>query len=165
MEAFLKEIIWQQFGASIDMLENALAACPDKLWNTPEKFWYNAYHTLFWLDYYLSVDPKNFSPPAPFTLSEFDAGAALPEPAYSKTALLAYLAFGRKKCRDLIAGLPPDDTHLRFINDKKNYSITEILLYNMRHVQHHAAQLNLLLRQAGYEPPHWVSRTKESIEY
>jgi hypothetical protein len=27
-----KTIIWQQFGAAIDMLGNALRACPDHLW-------------------------------------------------------------------------------------------------------------------------------------
>ena len=32
------------------------------------------------------------------------------------------------------------------------------ILYNMRHVQHHAAQLNLLLKQGGGESPGWVSR-------
>lgn len=30
----MKEALWQQFGASIDMLENALLACPDELWDT-----------------------------------------------------------------------------------------------------------------------------------
>jgi len=60
MEASLKEIIWQQFGAAIDMLENALIACPGELWDSPSKFWYNGYHSLFWLDYYLSDDPKKF---------------------------------------------------------------------------------------------------------
>jgi len=48
-----KNIIWRQFGASIDMLENALLACPDELWGDrsqrPE-FWYVVYHTLFFLD-------------------------------------------------------------------------------------------------------------------
>ena len=28
-----------------------------------------------------------------------------------------------------------------------DYPILEILLYNMRHTQHHAAQLNMMLRQ------------------
>ena len=159
MDAALKEIVWKQFGAAIDMLENALTACPEVLWNTETKFWYNGYHALFWLDYYLSEDPKNFLPPSPFTLSEFDPGGVLPGRVYSKGELLAYLEFGRKKCHDLVAAIKPEDSR-RFINEKRNYPIIEILLYNMRHVQHHAAQLNLLLRQGMTEPPRWVSQTK-----
>ncbi len=54
MDASLKEILWKQFGAAIDMLENALVACPNELWNTTSEFWYIAYHTLFYLDYYLT---------------------------------------------------------------------------------------------------------------
>jgi hypothetical protein len=33
MDNSLKKIIWQQFGASIDMIENAINACPGKLWD------------------------------------------------------------------------------------------------------------------------------------
>jgi hypothetical protein len=32
LETDLKTDLWQQFGASIDMLDNALLACPDPLW-------------------------------------------------------------------------------------------------------------------------------------
>ncbi len=70
-------IIWQQFGAAIDMLDNALRACPDGLWreslwndptDAPEygEFWFIVYHTLVWLDRYISGSPKDFAPPAPF---------------------------------------------------------------------------------------------------
>jgi len=58
MDKALRETIWKQFGASIDMLENAIAMCPDELWNTSTKFWYNAYHCLFYLDYYLTLESQ-----------------------------------------------------------------------------------------------------------
>jgi uncharacterized damage-inducible protein DinB len=50
-----------------------------------------------------------------------------------------------------------------WINECKTmwYNAIEILLYNMRHVQHHAAQLNLLLRQAINDAPVWVSKAKD----
>ncbi len=163
MDSSLKTILWQQFGATIDMLENALVACPNELWNTKSKFWYTGYHTLFYLDYYLSDTPESFLPPAPFTLSEFDPADVPPDRVYSKAELLAYLEFGRQKCHDLIAGLTAAGAEKRFVNEHKNYSVLEILLYNMRHVQHHAAQLNLLLRQGMVDVPNWVSRTKISL--
>ena len=37
-------------------------------------------------------------------------------------------------------------------------SMLEMHHYSARHVQHHAAQLNLLLRQGGVTPPRWVAR-------
>jgi hypothetical protein len=35
-------------------------------------------------------------------------------------------------------------------------TLLELHLYNLRHVQHHAAQLNLLLRQTIGSAPRWV---------
>ena len=33
----------------------------------------------------------------------------------------------------------------------------EVVIYNLRHVQHHVAQLNLLLRQRIDSAPQWVA--------
>lgn len=65
MDPLWKTALLQQFGASIDMLENALLACPSthwqgRLWSDhsdhplpPEyaAFWSITHHTLFWLDF------------------------------------------------------------------------------------------------------------------
>jgi len=166
MQEDLKSILRHQFGAAIDMLENAIVACADHLWDCEDpdtRFWYMAYHTLFYLDYYVSEEPDRFMPPSPFTLSEFDPSGQLPERVYSKEELLNYLAFGRKKCYNRIMGLSETGEGKRFANERRDYSAMEILLYNMRHVQHHTAQLNLLLRQGKNEVPGWVSRAKDSI--
>ncbi|WP_133996212.1 DinB family protein [Dinghuibacter silviterrae] len=76
--------------------------------------------------------------------------------------MLAFLEEGRAKLHRQLSGTD-DLLTKRFVSEYKDYSLFELLLYNMRHVQHHAAQLNLLLRQAGQTPPDWVSRTKKSF--
>ncbi len=162
MDDSLKTILWKQFGATIDMLENSVSACPDAIWDDSSKFWYNAYHTIFYLDYYLSEVPDTFHPPQPFTLSEFDP-EELPDRVYDKSELIAYIKFCREKCRKLISDLSDENLQKRFINQYRNYSRLEILLYNMRHVHHHTGQLNLLLRQSGHTPPNWVSQTKTEL--
>ncbi len=160
MNNTIKEDIWSQFGASIDMLGNAIKFCPAENWNTERRFWYNAYHCLFYLDYYLTMEPKTFAPPVPFTLSEFED--KMPDRVYDKEELLVYLKFNRDKCQNLISGLTEEKLNERWVNvsGTMNYSVFEILLYNMRHVQHHAAQLNLLLRQMINDTPGWVNRAK-----
>src|SRR5680860_457509 len=104
MQITTKEILWNQFGASIDMLENALLMCPVESRDTKNKFWYNAFHCLFFLDYYLKLS--------------------------------------RKKCHDLILGLPDGIANQSWTNYSRNmnYSVLELLVYNLRHGQHHAAQ-------------------------
>jgi len=56
----LNEDLGKQFGASIDMLENAISLCPAGYWDTAKRFWYNAYDCLFFLDYYLTMDQRIF---------------------------------------------------------------------------------------------------------
>lgn len=49
------------------------------------------------------------------------------------------------------------------VNQYRDYSVFEMLLYNMRHVQHHSAQLNKFLRQYINNAPAWVMQTKEEL--
>jgi hypothetical protein len=166
VDTFWKTIIWQQFGAAIDMLENAMLACPDKAWSDRSRrpeFWYVAFHTLFYLDLYLSGSDVGFAPPAPFTLDELDKAGLLPERPYTKEELQTYLEHGRKKCRETIGALTDEKTRQRCGFEWLDITVAEVLLYNMRHVQHHAGQLNLILRQTIDSAPRWVRKTKSSL--
>jgi DinB superfamily len=167
----LKESMWKQFGASIDMLKNAILLWPEEYWNTNKKFFYNAYHCLIFLDYYLTIPPKDFSSAFSFTIAEPDyipvdaIDDLVPDRMYSKKELLDYLQSSREKCRLAIAGLTEEKIKERWkeVDGDMNYSVLEILFYNMRHVQHHAAQLNLLLRQGIDNAPEWVARAKDDL--
>ncbi len=176
-----KECLWKNFGASIDMLKNAILLWPEDYWNTNKKFFYNAYHCLVFLDYYLTIPPKNFSSPLPYTLKEpgeipKDAiDDVVPDKIYSKEEMLDYLQSSREKCRKTIASLTEEKLNHPWIDDPgtmdldlcsstaRNYSVMEILFYNMRHVQHHAAQLNLLLRQTINNAPDYVSQAEDDL--
>ena len=157
----IREIIWFQFGASIDMLKNAIKACPEELWSDrsqrPE-FWYLVYHTLFWLDFYLTESPDEFVPPKPFTLTELDPEGILPERIYTKSELLTYLEHGRKKCIQTIENLTDEIAKKHYKYGSVEMSFGELLLYNMRHIQHGVGQLNLILRQKTDSAPRWVKR-------
>ena len=107
METTFRTALWRQFGAAIDMLENALLACPsehwnERLWSDQEQpdyptFWYLTYHTLFWLDLYLTGRPvEEFTPPAPFKKRSDDV---IPKQPYTRDELHTYLVHLRKKCQ------------------------------------------------------------------
>lgn len=157
----IKEAIWSQFGASLDMLANAIVMCPDEHWDTEIDFWYSSYHCIFWTDYYLTLEPSSFDPPKPFTFSEFDPTGKKPERTYTKEEVLDYWEHCRQKAFQLIAGLTIEKLNERWINEYKNFSVLEILLYNGRHIQHHSAQLNMLLRKTINKAPSWVSQAKK----
>ena len=122
-----------------------------------------AYHTLFWLHFYLSDSIEGFAPPPPFTLSEFDAAGLLPDRVYSKDEIQTYLAYGRNKCRTGIETLTDEMAPQRCRLDWPEMSVAELLLYNMRHVQEHAAQLLLMIGQRVGSAPGWVSSEKRRL--
>ena len=154
----LRTTLWHHLGGAIDMLENAIAACPDELWSDrsrPPELWYSVYHALFYLDLYLSDSVEGFAPPTPFTLGELEDDV-LPERVYTRDELHAYLVHGREKCRTAIDTMTDERANRRCGFEWVDASNAELLLYNMRHVQHHAAQLNLVLREATGVSPGWI---------
>ncbi len=163
MDPYWKTTLWSQFGAAIDMLENLIRACPDALWDDRPQhivFWETAYHTLFWLDFYLSGIRDDFTPPPPFTMPR-----DLPERPYTREQLLGYLQHGRDKCRRTIENLTDEQVRELWGFDDWEEKLTfgELLLYTMRHVHEHTGQLSLLLGQSGdtrLEWREWVGKAK-----
>jgi hypothetical protein len=169
MITILKESLWKQFGASIDMLKNAIALWPEERWETEPRFFYNAYHCLVFLDYYLTIPARDFSSPLPFTIKwpdeipESSIDDVVPDRIYSKQELLDYLLQSREKCHGVIMSLTEEKLTERWIetDSDRSFAVSELLFYNMRHVQHHAAQLNMLLRREINDAPGWASRADE----
>lgn len=158
-----KSILWSQYGAAIDMLQNAIAACPDALWGDRSRqpeFWYVAYHTLFFLDLYSHGTVDGFRPPEPFTLDELDPAGVLPPRVYTRDELLAYLRIGREKARAAVEAMTDETARRPSAIPWLTLSEGEVVLDNLRHVQHHAAQLNLILRQVTDSAPRWIATVR-----
>ena len=162
-----RSTVWRQLGASIDMLENSIVACPENLWGDrarqPE-YWYIAFHTLFFLDFYFSNSAEPFAPPEPFGLEELDPAGILPPRVYSKNELLVYLNYCCDKCRTAIRSLSEETAHQDCGSLRPGLTRVELYLYVMRHVQHHTAQLNLILRQTIDSAPRWVGKSEFQLD-
>lgn len=181
METVVGTALWRQFGAAIDTLENALLACPDslweaRLWNTPPppwfpaqfaEFWYVTFHALVWLDLYLAGVPEvEFAPPAPFPQGEIDSIEAMPEQPYTREELHTYLVSLRQKCHTQFLQLSDEQARrpVEYPWSKgQPMSYLELQLYNLRHLQEHAAQLSLFLGQHAIPSANleWVARAKD----
>lgn len=172
MDTNLKTSIWQQFGASIDYLSDTINDCPDELWQaslwkTPNikvefsQFWYVAYHTLFWLDLYLTGAEEGFLPPEPFTLIEQDKQGPLPERVYTKAELQAYLIACHKTCKATIDALTDEAAQRICRFSWGELSFLELLIYNLRHVHGHASQLSMLLGQEIGPQSDYVTQARD----
>lgn len=167
MDSTLKRIVWQQYGAAMDTLDEAIRACPDALWNATMwedeedsrygHVWFIAYHALFWTDLFLTGSPKGFAPPAPFIRG------ALPEKPYTKDDILAYLIQCRQKSQAIIEGLTDERAQQVCVFDWMEPTFLELQLYSMRHMQEHAAHLSFFLGRNGVTAPDWIAKAKDSV--
>jgi DinB superfamily len=159
MDGSWNESLWRQLGAAIDMLQNAVVACPEDVWHSdpPHRaFWYLTYHTLFFLDLYTFGAVEGFAPPAPFTLGELDPRGVLPERIYRKEELIGYLAYCRDACGRTLLSLTEEKAARMCVFGWGKSSYGELILRNLRHVQHHTAQLNWILRERTNSAPGWI---------
>lgn len=167
MLATLKELLVHQYEASLSALNLCIVRCPDENWNTPVAKWQfcrAAFHAAFFADLYLQPGDDI----AAFKRQSFhvERGDAFrdyeeledrpPVLLYEKPFVLSYLRHVRQKAQgtashesaETLAG--PSGFHWR------KCSRAELHVYNIRHIQHHAAQLSLRLRfDADVDIP-WV---------
>ncbi len=165
MDTTLKASVWQQYGAAMDMFEDALNLCPDELWTTAMwkdaddarygQFWYIAYHTLVWADLFLTGSSEGFLPPAPFIRGKF------PEQPYTKAQIHTYFDEIRQKAQATIEGLTDEQAYRICKFEWMSPTFLELQLYSMRHIQEHGSQLNLTLGQHGVEGMDWVAQARD----
>jgi uncharacterized damage-inducible protein DinB len=154
------EMLWRQYAVAIDSLDEALRICPDELWekslwdDEPDQwvangfstFWYLGYHTLFWIDLYLTGAEEGFAPPAPFDLVEMQDDEQLPR-TYTRAELRQYLAHCRQKVEETIRAMSTEEAYRLCQFPWGELPYAELQLYTMRHVVEHAAQLHMFIGQ------------------
>ena len=166
MDIDIKTILWQQFGAAIDTLDDAIRLCPEEhwtavLWKDEEderfgQFWFVAYHTVFWLDLYVTGSTHDgFKPPAPFVRGK------LPDNPYTQEQVQGYLHECRRKCQTIIEGLTEEKANQTLTYNWVEGSFLEMMLYTMRHIMEHAAELHLVLGQRGVTGSDWIVKAKD----
>jgi hypothetical protein len=161
-----RTIVWKQYGAAIDMFGDAIRLCPEHLWTAVlwkdaedvryGQVWFIAYHTLFWVDLYLTGSSEGFAPPPPFIRGK------LPDLPYTQEQILAYLGECRMKCQSTLEALTDEKAQQRCVFKWMEPGFLELQLYAMRHVQEHAGQLSLFLGQHDVEGFDWVSSARDS---
>ena len=158
MHGFWKNVVWEQCGGAIDALSKVVARCPDALWSDSKRarpVWNEVQHVAFWLDLYLSGAVEGYSPPRGIGMEELDPEGVLPATPLSKGQARSWLQHSRSKATDVIQGLTEERAAEMCTFGWGSMPFGELLLYNIRHVQHHVGQLNLILRQEVDDAAPW----------
>jgi hypothetical protein len=149
MTEYIKQILIAQFEAALAMLHQCITACPEEHWDdriTNGTFRWVAYHTLFFVDLYLSPNQDSFVE-RDLNLLGGDERQPVESVGLSKADTLAYLLICRQKMLETIAA--DSEESLRAPSGFEWYKITrgELHVVNIRHVQHHTGQLSAFLRR------------------
>lgn len=170
MTNYWPEVIGRQFVAAVEMLRDSIQACPQELWDDREDgtpFWHLAYHVLFYCDFYLSesedafeardfhVDQYNFLPGDYTGYLDFGV-VSTPNDCLSKDSLLAYAEHCIAKSKSVFAELTEERARQRCGFWWYELNVGEFLINNLRHVQHHTAQLALILRRRADIGVEWM---------
>jgi hypothetical protein len=154
---YLQRILTRQFEAALCMMGQCLEACPPARWSEKialRTFGETAYHTLFFVDYYLAPAEETFE------LSEFhrrggDERVERISRGLSKPETLEMLA----ACRENVVRTISAESTERLAGPSgfaaRKFSRGELHIYNLRHVQHHTGQLVAHLRRSDEKLQHF----------
>jgi hypothetical protein len=167
MSDILSELLSHQYEASLCMLNLAVVRCPESNWNervAAWKFCQAAFHAVFFADVYLqpSDDVEALKRQAFHVehAAEFrdyeELGDRDQVLLYEKPFVLSYIQNVRRKAAETIGRESAEVLAGPSGFRRRKCSRGELHVYNIRHIQHHAAQLSLRLRiDAGVDVP-WV---------
>jgi hypothetical protein len=149
MPYYLAEILTAQFEAALCMMNQCVQACQPLHWEgkiANDTFRQVAYHTLFYVDFYLSPDENAFDLRELHHHGGDERGPTL-SAGLSKDETLAYLAICRQKMVETMAVETKQSLEGPSGFSRRTFSRGELHLYNIRHVQHHTGQLSAYLRR------------------
>ncbi|MHC4421686.1 MAG: DinB family protein [Planctomycetota bacterium] len=169
-----KNVIANQFDAALCTLSTCIDGCPDDAWKaTIANYEFNqvTFHTLIYADYYLGDGDETFRR-QPFHLDnqgrfgdyeEFED--RVPVTLYERPFIQRYAAHCRSKATEVVAAETADSLSARSPFSWLPFTRAEVHVYNIRHIQHHAAQLILRLRRDhGQDMPWFKSGWPETAK-
>ncbi len=150
-----QKLIANQYEASLCTLNACVEKCPENAWRGPVvnlKFCQVVFHTAFFTDYHLGVSEESFRQ-QPFHLEhaavfrdyeELEPRAQIH--FYEKAWIKVYLQFCREKAVQVAHSETAESLAAPSGFPRKPFTRAELHVHNIRHIQHHAAQLSMRLR-------------------
>ena len=155
--------IREQYNAAFEMLNKAITDCPAELWNRQEKgppFWQIAYHTLYFLDYYLGnskEEKEKFKPFFPNSNGHrLDVKVTKGSP--TRVQMLEYISYVKEKAIRKYEEMTADSLVEATVFEWHRKDKFSTFIYNLRHVMLHIGALNSLLVRDGKKTT-WISKS------
>jgi hypothetical protein len=160
-----KKLTVNQYEAAFCTLNMCMERCPDFAWHRPVHqlaLCQVVFHTLFYADYYLGENEDAFRKQPYHRANEAFFGDyeelrdCKPQTLYDKAGLRSYMQHCRTKASAVLAAATASSVCSPCGFARRDFSRAELHLYNIRHIQHHAAQLILRLRIDTNQDFPWI---------
>jgi hypothetical protein len=164
----LQTLLTNQYEAALRTLDHCIDLCPTdppQAWDMPianYRFGQLVFHTLFYADYYLGLNEDALRV-QPFHRENADVFADYEEledrpaaPSRDRAFMKRYMDHCRQKAVRVIGAETAESLAAAAQFPRKSFSRAELHVYNIRHIQHHAAQLSLRLRLGHGVAAPWV---------
>jgi hypothetical protein len=160
---------------TLGMLRQTLEKVPDEQWNTDEynnPNWQIAYHAIWAVKFYLGADPESYVPFDGAIEGAESLGGSRDwenpgegvkvEGVHTKKELMTFIDQVENNLLASVEALP--------LSGPSGfpwypYSRLELHINNIRHVQHHTAQIIERLKAKGLTGFHWWSDQNEPLEW
>ena len=163
----VRTLLTSQYEAALCTLNVCVTRCPDPMWNarvgnlTVDQV---VFHTLFFADLYLQPsEDLDALKQQPFHLARAAAFGDYEEAEdrvqvmhYERPFIAEYVQHCRRKAGDVLARESAEVLSGPSGFSWRKCSRGELHVYNIRHIQHHAAQLSLRLRLDAKADIQWI---------
>lgn len=160
-----KTLTISQYRAALQTLEDCIDECPSEQWAgkvVNHSFSESAFHALFFADVYLGNDldelkDQTFHKQHASEFGDYEElKNKVPENTYTKSFVKDYLDFCRRKVESVVGNETEDELGAKSGIPWQEITRGELHTYNIRHIQHHAAQLIMRLRLDTQVDIGWV---------
>jgi len=130
----IQRVIQSQYLSALAMLRQAVAKCPQGMWDAPQdkdKTWFKAYHALYYAHLYLQATRKDF-------VRWRGHSKPISSPPLSKGEVLEYLAFVEQ---EVIQRVPVTDLEADSGFHDIRVDKLELQFVSIRHIQQHTGEL------------------------
>ena len=162
MIEYVKTILTGQFEAALCMLNDCIRRCPQEHWEgkiANDTFRQVTYHTLFYVDLYLSPSEAEFNLRECHQQGGDERSSTAVSAGLPQDETLSYLAVCRQKALSTLAAETPESLQRASGFSWLPFTRGELHLFNIRHVQHHTGQLSAYLRRVAEDGERWWVKT------
>lgn len=154
METNLRAILKAHFCSTISMIDDLIESCPKDVWTSSENLvWKHVFHAICGIEFWFRTGDMKFAEPLirNDVTPDFDKHTS---DYATKKEMKEYLNRNISFAQDFFASLT-EDSLSEPADVYKKITKLDVILMQIRHIQHHVGYCNSVIKNNGGTPAQW----------